>query len=434
MKVLIISYECWRDDSNGGNVLSNLFDGMNNIEFAQVYCKGGLPQNNVCKKYYYMNDKMAFDALCKHKKSFGKKLDYKDFPDNKPISKNERSEKFYDFFRHYDFSIFFLLRELLWKLSPWNNDNLKQFILKFNPDIIFAPCYGNLHMLRLDCWIKEILDIPMLSYISDDNYSFQQFRIDPFFWIYRFMIHFSIKKTVKNYNLLYTMTQQQAYELSKKLNVKMQILRKGVNIKDFFVPKHENYCLKFIYAGGIYVGRDAILYKIACILKKLEKEGLKYSLDIYTNSKIKKKYYKMLNNGLNNTVHGPVSAKELKKLYLHSDIALHVESFKKKYAYQTRLSFSTKIVDCLESGCAIFAVCPKMNSGWQYLKEQNAAMCVDDIKKLESSLRKITESKLLRTKLRENSSNCLVINHDINKIQSSLYKDFNQAISHQYQE
>ena len=50
MKVLVISAEAWRDDTNGGNVLSNIFNNMD-ATFAQVYCSTQLPSNKICNKY-----------------------------------------------------------------------------------------------------------------------------------------------------------------------------------------------------------------------------------------------------------------------------------------------------------------------------------------------------------------------------------------------
>ena len=48
MKILIVSYEAWRDTNNGGNVLSNIFFSFDNTEIAQIYCSGELPSNTIC--------------------------------------------------------------------------------------------------------------------------------------------------------------------------------------------------------------------------------------------------------------------------------------------------------------------------------------------------------------------------------------------------
>ena len=42
MKILILSAEVWRDDTTGGNVLSNVIGGLG-AEVAQVFCNPGNP-------------------------------------------------------------------------------------------------------------------------------------------------------------------------------------------------------------------------------------------------------------------------------------------------------------------------------------------------------------------------------------------------------
>lgn len=424
IRVLVISFECWRDDSNGGNVLSNLLEGMDDIEFAQIYCKGGVPQNKVCKKYYRMNDKMVLNAIINHESSLGNVINYEEYPDNSPA--DSENNRFYDFFRAHDWPIFFLLRDLLWMVAPIKNNRLRNFILEFEPNLIFAPCYSSLTMLELDRWVKSIVDVPMVSYISDDNYSLKQIRFDPFFWIHRLLIRKSIRTTSKYYSYMYTMTEQQASELSKELNIRMPILRKGVQINQCVRTclKDHDRKYKFIYAGGTYLGRDEILYKIAKALQDLCQEGiLDYEFDIYTSSIVPEKYMKVLNNNCCK-IHKAIEKQELAVCYSDCDFALHVESFDRKYAYQTRLSFSTKIVDCLGSGCATIAVCPSMNAGWQYLKENNAAFCIDSIDNIKEELRAIILDKSAINLVKDNAKRCLEKNHNINLIRDNLHDDF----------
>ena len=105
--------------------------------------------------------------------------------------------------------MFYAIQELMWKLSNWNNESLKRFILDFNPDIIFAPCYANHRMLRLTRYCAELTGKPVISYISDDNYSFKQFRISPIYWINRIVLRHNMKITFPYYSVGYTMTQEQ---------------------------------------------------------------------------------------------------------------------------------------------------------------------------------------------------------------------------------
>ena len=71
MKILIISAEVWRDDTNGGNVLSNIFGGTG-YEFAQIYCNPGNPSNFLCKWYYQMTDSMMIKSILRKGKTWKK--------------------------------------------------------------------------------------------------------------------------------------------------------------------------------------------------------------------------------------------------------------------------------------------------------------------------------------------------------------------------
>lgn len=429
LKVLIVSFECWRDDTNGGSVLSNLFEEQD-MELAQIYCKPGLPQNRACRRYYKMDDKMALKGCFSRSRAMGEILDYSVWPNHSTQKGTEK--KFYDFFRKHDWTVFQIIRETIWWVAPWKNQKLKDFIEQFAPDVIFAPCYANLFMLRLDRWVKQVAKVPMVSYISDDNYSLKQMRFSPFYWIHRFLIRRSIRKTARKYALMYTMTEAQAQELSKELHVDMKILRKCGEpfASDANADKAEKKeQVRFIYAGGTYLGRDEILVEVAQALTRIKKdEGIDCRLDIYTTSPMKSKIKKILNDGQCSFVHEPVTMDVLKKRYAQSDVALHVESFKKKYALQTRLSFSTKIVDCLASGCAILAICPSINAGWQYLKQEDAALCVDEVSKISATVKLLEKNSEIRNSYKSHAKRCLKKNHLSALVKEQLKQDLKTVV------
>ena len=73
MKILIISKEAWRDEQNGGNVLSNMFSQLPNAEFAQIYCNEQEPNNAICCNYYQMSDRMMVNNIL-YRTHVGRKL------------------------------------------------------------------------------------------------------------------------------------------------------------------------------------------------------------------------------------------------------------------------------------------------------------------------------------------------------------------------
>jgi hypothetical protein len=391
VKVLVISAEVWRNDKNGGNVLSNIF-GDTGYEFAQIYCNPGNPSNHLCKRYYQMTDSMMINAIF-HKSKPGKLLNYQEFPcdENEVVEEKAEQENrsFYDFFRSHRLEVFYIIRSIIWKLAKWDTQELREFIESYNPDIIFAPCYASHEMLAIDRMAKQLAKVPMISYISDDNYGLRQFRISPLYWINRFVLRRNMRKTFKMYDLVYTMTDEQKQEYEKALHCKMKILRKSGDFKTVPEKKIVNKPIRMIYAGGIYVGRWKTLAKIAEAIREINKDGIKVVLDIYTGNTLTERQKVLLNDGINCRVHKSISLNELKKEYAESDIALHVESFELKYKLLSRISFSTKIIDCLSSGCATMAICWNQHSGYIYLKKHDIAICVDAVDKISNIIKNL---------------------------------------------
>lgn len=425
MKILIISLELWREDINGGNVLSNLFSGID-AEFAQIYCSAGEPQNNVCKLYYQMTDRMIIKNIIE-KKEIGNIIKYDEFPKNSIHSNIEVDKtdlKKNKILRMFKGSSMYAVREILWKSSKWKNDNLEKFILDFNPDIIFAPCYGSHIMLSINRYVSELTKVPMISYISDDSYSLKQVSFSPVYWINRFILRSNLRKTMPYYELTYTMAEEQLKEYSEALNCNMKILKKSGIFSEYPINKEVNTPIRLVYAGGIYLGRWKTLSKIVEALKAINKDSIKMVLDIYTGNELNKKQKKLLNDGINSFVHKPVSQQELKKIYCKSDIALHVESFDLKNKLKVRLSFSTKIIDCLESTCAIMAICDKGQAGYSYLKEEDIAICIDNLNNIESRLRYICENPYIINEYSEKARLCGINNHQKEIIQQNIVMDF----------
>lgn len=425
MKILVISQEVWRDDKNGGNVLSNLFDGID-AEFAQIFCSPGNPSNSICKKYYQITDMMVINNILR-KQSIGNIIQYEGFPREEILndcvdSRDLRRNKLLVNMRG---NLLYAIKELVWSVSKWKNDELEKFILEFNPDLIFAPCYGSHIMLSIDRYVAQITNVPVISYISDDHYSLKQFSLSPIYWINRFILRKNLRKTFPYYDLVYTMTQEQLDECKRVFDSDIKILKKGGDFKkENFIDKKNNKKIRLVYAGGIYLDRWKTLSKIAKAIKRLNKEEEKFILDIYTGSELTKRQNKLLNDGKNSIVHGLVSQEELKRIYKESDIALHVEGFSLKSKLTTRISFSTKIVDLLASSCAVMVISWDKHSGYTYLKKHDAAICINKTKDIEKILKMIDSNRKILKEYAQKAWKCGNRNHCIDDIQSGIKCDF----------
>lgn len=417
MKILILSLETWKNDTNGGNVLSNLFENFD-AEYAQIYCSAGMPQNNICKKYFQMTDAMAIKNIVK-KENMGQEIIIDNFKINNELDIDNTINKIKN---KGNFGFLRVFRQIVWALSNYKNERLKKFILDFNPDIIFAPCYGSTYMLSLTRYVAKLTNKPVISYISDDFYSFKQINLSPVFWINRLIIRKKVRQTWKYYSLIYTMTDTQK-EVMSKLGKSIKILKKSGTFNKYNEKKKQEYPIKIVYAGGIYLNRWKTLVKIANILNKIDKSGNLLRLDIYTNNRVNKKTYDKLNTG-NSHFHKSVEYSELKKIYKSSDIALHVESFDIRNRLSVRMSFSTKIIDCLDSECAVMAICDKKQGGFQYLKKEDAAICIDSLNKIENVFKNILNNPNILNEYRKKAYECGKRNHQKTINDKILQNDF----------
>lgn len=425
MKVLIISAEVWRDDSNGGNVLSNMFGGFN-WEFAQIYCNPGMPDNGICTKYYQITDSMVLHNFIKYT-PVGQAFDLDKITTNNNVNIEQPNKKFYDFFHAHKWNIFYFFKHFLWNHSNWRNENLKRFITDFSPDIIFAPCYGDCFLLKLTQYVSQITKKSIISYISDDNYTLKQFNLSFFYWMDRFKVRRQMRKTFPLYSLVYTMTEQQKIQCERDFGAKMKLLMKPSSSLCEQINFDIKFPIKLVYAGGIYLNRWKTLRKFVQAIKSINIDKKYFELAIYTQNEITQKLKKKLHDGVNTFLYSAVTQKQLREIYLNSHIALHVESFDLKNMLQVRMSFSTKITDLLASGCAIIAVCDKNQGGYRYLEKENAAICIDNPKKIIEKLKYIKENPKLIKDYKVLARECLNRNHNPEQIHRMIETDFNSV-------
>ena len=111
-------------------------------------------------------------------------------------------------------------------------------------------------------------------------------------------------------------------------------------------------------------------------------------------------------------------------IYQNSDIALHVESFDIKNKLLVRMSFSTKIVDCLSSGCAVMAVCDEKQGGIDYLKKEDAAICISNLDEIQKKLAEIVKDNEIIYKYKKKAEECCLRNHNVSQIEDMIKKDF----------
>lgn len=430
LRILIVADEEWNDIIYGNGVLTNWFTDFD-AEFAEIYCSPGLPINNICNHYFRLTDSQMLRSIFTRYKAGALVVKPSNLSDIELAKENVQRKGFYGIMKKISLWLhtpIMMIRDVIWRVGRYNKDALSAFIHDFNPDVIFCPQYGTPKLWRLERYIHSICDVPMVAFTGDDEISYKQVSYSPLYWIRRWYCRRSFKKTVHIFSHYFMHSKEQAEEYTKLFGIKTsQLFKCG----DFSLPFEEKLIgtpIKMVYAGRLYCNRWRSLAAIGEALREINKGGIKMVLDVYTQDLLTNKQRASLCEENFVFVKGAVPASALANIYNETDIALHVESFDKRYKYATRVSFSTKIVDLMASSCAILAICWEKHCGYQYLEENDAAICCSSYDNILPILQSICDDPLIITKYQAKAYNCGEKNHSRKVIQNQIISVFHELL------
>lgn len=434
MRILIIADEVWNDDIHPNNVLTNWFQDFD-AEFCEIYCSPGIPKNKVCKNYFQITDTMMLKSIMNHKNKAGSFV-YIDNTEKDEISLVENeNKKLYKKLKSITTDFLRLVRELLWLFGRYDIEKLQCFIDKEKPDIVFCPRLSSLKLLRLEKIVNDYTYIPFIAFTGDNEYSLRCIKISPFFWIKKMFIRKQMKKQIPNYSLYYTHSWQQAIDYKKQFNIETKNLMKSGFFDETKLHKNTHKPIQLVYIGRLYCNRWKTLSILASEISNINTKYNKiiFILKIYSRDTLSDRKKAMLADDKNCFFMGGITPDKIESVYKKSDIVLHIESFDLKNKLLTQYSFSTKVVDSLASGCAVWAIGWKKHFGCIYLKTHDCAFVSTNMDEIRTILNKIIEDKniinVYARKALVHGQNCL--SKEIVKAQ--LFNDFKRIIS-QYSE
>ncbi|BCJ94681.1 hypothetical protein acsn021_22500 [Anaerocolumna cellulosilytica] len=429
MKILVLTDEVWNDTLYPNNVLTNWLQGFPAV-IANIYLAGGAPDNTCCQTYYQITDGMMIKSL------FTKTTAGQTFrlPENKRQETLPSADSYPDdegrvltlIKNKLPMESLRLVREGIWLLGHYDITGLKDFVAGFQPDVIFSLRYASLKVLRFERLLLSLSKKPMFVFTGDDEYTLAQLSFSPCYWLRRTLIRKALKRNAEHYYKYYTLSEEQSSLYSKIFHIRTGVLSKCGSFETY-KKKPVQKPLILVYAGRLYCHRYKTLLAIKEALKVINKNKVHMILNIYSRDKVSKKYLKLLDDNRNSYLHPPVSPAALKQIYYKADIALHVESFDIKNRLLTKYSFSTKIIDCLASSCAVLAICPKSHAGYDYLKKQDSAICVSSLHEIKGTLTKLCKKKSLVQEYQKKAWSCGQRNHQKYSIQQMLLEEMKKA-------
>lgn len=418
MKILIVNRSTWNDRLANGNTLSNLFAQWPDAEYACLYCRDALPENSCCRRYLSISPLNVVKNIFtpwKIGRSFV--LDESSKPqidslESKLTDKTTKSNR----------SLFTLANELIYFWGQWKNSKYKNFIRDFNPDVVF--CFGVPEPVMYETlkYVKKNTDAVIVSYYVDDLYNGRNKNK-----ILKFIEKKRLKKIAEWSDKCYGISQLMCDEYSKIFNKEFSLLFKGCEIRE---PK-KDYCLPihFVYAGNLLFNRDKSLSSLANAIKSINNGEKKAFLDIYSGTNVSEDVRLTLNIKGSSQLNPAKPFVEIKEILHDSDIVLHVESFDKDQIDVVRLSFSTKITDCMQSGAVLMAIGPKGIASIEYPQKYiPGAIVVDDIEKLADIIRDIIEHPNQLIDRAKSINEFAKNNVEIGQVRSRLMSEFSDLI------
>lgn len=424
MRILFVSSSPLKKEISIGNTFLNLFKDMNDVALASIYTRSGTPDPEISQAFC-ITEKMLIKNLL-GKGPAGVRVDSALFS---APSSSVKEQKQISFIKSHRWTIFFWIQNLVWRIGRWESKELQEFIEDFKPDLIFTLLSDCSFLNRIILHVKKVANIPLAVYAWDNNFSLKRLMFSPFKWIDHLANRQVMKKVVKHAEIMYVISDVQKKDYERAFRRKCKVLTKGENFtEDILVKNERNQPLQLIFTGNIGLNRWKSLAHIANALEKINQNGVKAQLRIYTGTAITTEMQRALHKGDSSFLMGSVSAEEVIALQNRADILVHVEALDLKNKLLVRQSFSTKLVDYFHQGKCIVAFGPKDVASISHLIKNDAAITADTENELEEKLKMLIETPELIQEYGQKAWECGKRNHHCENITSMLEKDFEEII------
>lgn len=366
MKILVLSRNAWDDTNSIGNTLTNFFGGLEHVEFANIYFRSARPNNRVCKTYYRTSEtEVLKNWLTPHK--IGKAF-RQDGPPAERKDGGGREKKLIRTIQKYGLGFAYKLSDHLWNSKKWQNENLRRFVEDFAPDLIFSFVKSAPQYVLTIQYLRENFDIPLMTWIADDEYTGLQKQgarkeIDGLAYI------------LKESSKVFGCSEEICAYYNGIFGCNAAPLYKSCDLSGELPPKTGDV-LRMVYAGNLLYGRKEILLQLAEVLEGYA--GREVAFDIYSNTPLSEGDRAVFDRLTKTNYMGSRPYDVIKEKLAGAHIVLHAESFEEAEILKTRYSFSTKIIDCLQSGSVLLGIGPAGLASIEYIRRIPGACVIDD--------------------------------------------------------
>jgi glycosyltransferase involved in cell wall biosynthesis len=414
-RVLLVNYEPINRRYATGITMGSLFRGWPKDRIAQIYCDDSEPDTSICDRSWHLDlEDLRMPEWLRAKVVVAMKARRQRHAENQTgivvagrvrNTSSLRNQVFrlakMAFFRGLEFSSY--------KVSP----ELHAWVRSFRPDVIYS-ILGDLHLLKLVQELSDDQAIPVVPHFMDD-------------WIVSLHNRGLVERVLKHQLVTATrrimrtaptmmvISRAMAEEYEKRYQYVFVPFMNCIDPNGFGSARRHRYdgeTFRFVYAGGLHLGRWQLLLDIGQVLSALTSSGTKAVIDVYAPN-ITDEISAHLSAQSVIRLCGAVPPDKVKDILANCDGLLHIESFEESIKHYTRYSMSTKIPEYLASGVAIFAYGPENLASIQYIGANNCGVVVEERNPelLTSRLQYFIADKGMRARLADNARTLCITNH-----------------------
>ena len=308
-----------------------------------------------------------------------------------------------------------IIREFVWLFGRWKTKEFKSFIDDFDPEILVFPIESYIHLNRINKYIICKKKPIVIGFFNDDNFTYKQSN-NLGYLLHRFWLRFSVKWLVKRCDTIFAICPKMKRECDKEFSIDSIILSKPMICNTRELKQREvDFPIRIMYAGKLYINRDKTITEIAKAIAKINKEKNYFTLDVYSSTKLSNEIVSHIECSPEVRFRGEIPPSQVYSEISKSDVLLFVEDLSNKNL-AARLSFSTKITDCLGSGRCTWAIGNDDLGPIEYFKQMDAGLVSTSIDSIYETLIKIKDDPSIITKYAKKGYICGKQYHNIDNL------------------
>lgn len=426
MNILVFSEAAWDDKNSFGNTVSNFLwgDAWRNDHFSNFYARKQLPDNKIIASYYNLSAIDIVKGILRghiEGRTFNTEnidleqatLDSAHDKERKNIDKLHQNKNEFVYYGH----------EQVWRSRLWLNRHFKNFIAENAPDILFAFAQSPYILWPLIQYLKKHTTCKVVLLVADDVCG----SYDRCAFYRRGYLRRELENCILAADKLYGISDEMSELYANRFGRPVATLYKGCDLT--MEPKqYLNQPLRFVYAGNLLWGRADTLAQVAEVLEKINQDGQKAVLEVYTGTTVTEELRQRLEKDSTSRIMGSRPYEEIKRILHEADVVLHVESFEKSQQETVRYSFSTKIIDCLQSGAQVLGIGPAGIASIEYLKKVDGAAVIDRQERVMEAVEDLIRQGTMPENAKRTRQYALQ-KHERNAVQEKLRNDFKTLLS-----